>query len=86
VADVWRAVQSLANMVGETSAHELGHTLGLANPHLGVNFTHNSGDGPGCLMDSGGNRPVGERVAAEGFAETEFCAEAEGYLDRILPR
>ncbi len=33
VATVQRAIDALANIVGETAAHELGHSLGLANPY-----------------------------------------------------
>src|SRR5690606_5757868 len=53
------AVWVLGSVVGTTTSHEVGHALGLADPH-GSRF-HNLGDGPDRLMDQGGNRPFEER-------------------------
>ena len=78
------AVEALANMVGETAAHEFGHSLGLANPYGSATSYHNFGDGPGCLMDSGSARPFGERAGLEGFERTRLCGENADYLDEIL--
>lgn len=83
-SDVDRAVRALASIIGETSAHELGHSLGLASPFGARTVFHNPGDQPGCLMDSGGSRPLGERAQEPGFAETRLCGDAPEYLDRIL--
>ena len=83
-AVVRRAVDSFAAMVGETSAHEIGHSLGLADPFGSERVFHNAGDGPGCLMDSGGARPFGERVNEPGFSDTRLCGENATYLDGIL--
>ncbi len=84
VNEVHRALEALASMVGETTAHELGHSLGLAEPFGPPTVFHNAFDEEGCLMDSGGNRPIGERTAQPGFAETHLCHTAPDYLDDIL--
>lgn len=83
VAAVELAVRALGNMIGETAAHEVGHSLGLADPFGPESSFHNAFDGPGCLMDSGAERPFGERAGLEGFAETVFCGESASYLESI---
>ena len=81
---VRRALEALASMVGETTAHELGHSFGLAEPFGPPTVFHNSFDDEGCLMDNGGNRPIGERTAQPGFTPTHLCHSSPGYLDGIL--
>ena len=85
-AVVERALTALASMIGETSSHEIGHSLGLANPRISGGAWHNYTNGQGCLMDNGGARPVGERAAQPGFAPTRICGVAATYLDGILHR
>lgn len=77
------AVFVLGNLIGGTLAHEIGHSLGLANPY-GEGF-HNFGDVPARLMDSGGDRPFLERAEIGGFAPGVFCDEEYAYLRQILP-
>ena len=84
VAVVQRALDALGSLIGETTSHELGHSLGLALPDGPPTAFHDPGDDPGCLMESGGARPLGERAVQPGFAETHFCYDAPGYLDGIL--
>lgn len=84
VAMVNDAITALANAIGETAAHELGHSFGLAQPGL-ENVFHNNGDRPGCLMDHGADRPFGERAALPGFSPTHLCDEAPAYMESILP-
>jgi hypothetical protein len=84
VAVVARALRALASIIGETTAHELGHSLGLALPDGAPTVFHDPGDDPGCLMETGSSRPLGERADEPGFAETHFCGDAPAYLDRIL--
>ncbi|MCB9558394.1 MAG: hypothetical protein H6707_19925 [Deltaproteobacteria bacterium] len=79
------AVRSLGNMIGVILAHEIGHSLGLSkplNPSADAVSSHNSGDEPYRLMDSG--RPVSEYFALEGKLNA-FCVENYQYLRRILP-
>ncbi len=83
-ATVSRAVDALASAIGETTAHELGHSFGLAAPFGASTVFHNAGDRDGCLMDSGSARPFGERAAQAGFGVTEVCGESATYLDGIL--
>lgn len=84
VAIVARAIRALANLVGETTAHELGHSLGLAQPYGDPTAFHDVGDGDGCIMDAGAARPLGERMAEPGFSASHFCYDEPDYLSTIL--
>ncbi|WP_169791415.1 hypothetical protein [Sandaracinus amylolyticus] len=86
IAAVRRALSALASIIGETTAHELGHSLGMAQPYGAATAFHNETDGDGCLMDRGGDRPLGERAQQSGFARTTFCGDERTYLDEILGR
>ncbi len=83
-SEVEHAIDALSSIIGETSAHEIGHSLGLADPFGSSRVFHNAGDGPGCLMDSGGDRPLGERAGEPGFSATRLCGDSPAYLDGIL--
>ena len=83
-SEVRRAVDALAAAIGETTAHELGHSFGLADPYGSATVFHNAGDREGCLMDSGSARPFGERAAQPGYAPTTLCGESATYMDAIL--
>lgn len=86
VAEVARAVRALSSIIGETTSHELGHSLGLAQPYGPLDAYHDEGDEEGCIMEPGGARPIGERAAEPGFAETHFCYDEPDYLMSILAR
>ncbi len=86
IGQVERALHALASIIGETAAHELGHSLGLAEPFGPRTAYHNDSDGGGCLMDSGGARPFGERADEPGFSVTHLCHDAPAYMDAILGR
>jgi hypothetical protein len=77
------AVWVLGSLVGTTLSHEIGHSLGLANP-FGEGF-HNSSDEPNRLMDSGGDRPFAERAQISGQGPAKFCVTEYDYLRQILP-
>ena len=77
------AIFVFGNLVGGTMAHELGHSLGLANPY--ADGFHNAGDAPNRLMDSGGDRPFLERAELMGQGPGVFCDEEYTYLRNILP-
>jgi hypothetical protein len=83
-AEVDRAVRALAAVIGETTAHELGHSFGLADPYGSRTVFHDPGDQPGCVMESGSARPFGERAEEPGFAPSRFCRDAPAYLGAIL--
>ncbi len=76
------AVWVMGSLIGTTLSHEIGHSLGLANP-FGEGF-HNPGDQPLRLMDGGGDRPFPER-AELGTSGALFCDEEYAYLRMILP-
>jgi hypothetical protein len=84
LAQVDRAIAALGSMVGETASHELGHSLGMADPYGSVDVFHNQIPGDGCLMDSGSGRPLGERAAQLGYDETRFCYDEPEYMQEIL--
>ncbi|MBA2542497.1 MAG: hypothetical protein H0V17_22840 [Deltaproteobacteria bacterium] len=77
------AVFVLGNLIGGTLSHEIGHSLGLANPYM--EGFHNAGDAPARLMDAGGDRPFNERAELDGTAPGEFCDDEYEYLRQILP-
>jgi hypothetical protein len=77
------AVFVLGNLIGTTMTHEVGHSLGLANPYQD-GFFHDIGDLPNRLMDTGDARPFNERVEM-GAGPGVFCDAEFGYLQMILP-
>ncbi|MCG8425022.1 MAG: hypothetical protein MJE77_44640 [Proteobacteria bacterium] len=77
------AVWALGSLIANTVSHEIGHSLGLANPSgEGV---HNPGDQVGRLMDAGSKRPFAERAQLDGQGPARFCVEEYEYLREILP-
>lgn len=84
VAAVARAVRAFSSIVGETAAHELGHSLGMAQPYGRRDAYHNDFDGDGCLMDSGGARTIAERAQEPGAPRTLLCYDEPRYLESIL--
>lgn len=86
VADVNAAVDALSSVIGETIAHELGHSFGLAQPYGDPAAYHDPDDDPGCLMEFGTSRPFGERAGLDGFEPTHLCGDAPEYLSMILGR
>jgi len=77
------AIYTVGNLLGTTMAHEVGHSLGLADPE-GERF-HNAGEETNRLMDSGGSRPFEERTVLGGHGPEVFCRENFSYLQMILP-
>jgi hypothetical protein len=77
------AIYVLGNLIGGTLSHEIGHSLGLANPYM--EGFHNAGDAPARLMDAGGDRPFPERAELLNTAPGEFCDDEYAYLRQILP-
>ena len=77
------AIYVLGNLVGGTLAHEIGHSLGLANPYQ-QDF-HDPGDAPRRLMDAGDARPFLERANLLGQGPEVFCDDEYVYLRKILP-
>jgi hypothetical protein len=77
------AIYVMGNLVGGTLAHEIGHSLGLANPYM--EGFHDAGDAPNRLMDAGGDRPFLERAVLQGQGPGVFCDDEYTYLRQILP-
>lgn len=82
--EIDRAIGALASIIGETTAHELGHSLGMAQPYGPMTAFHRDEDGDGCVMDRGGDRPLSERAAQAGAARSVFCDDEPAYLREIL--
>jgi hypothetical protein len=77
------AIFVLGNLIGGTIAHEVGHSLGLANPYR--DGFHDPGDAPNRLMDAGDARPFLERAQLRGQGPAVFCDDEYAYLQQILP-
>ncbi|HVK75453.1 MAG TPA: hypothetical protein VM734_19120 [Kofleriaceae bacterium] len=77
------AIWSMGSLIGTTLAHEIGHSLGLANPYS--DGFHNLGDEVNRLMDGGADRPFPERAILRGQGPAVFCTEEYQYLRAILP-
>ncbi|MEO8846619.1 MAG: hypothetical protein ABI591_20340 [Kofleriaceae bacterium] len=77
------AVFVMGNLVGGTLAHEIGHSLGLANPYS--DGFHDAGDQPNRLMDAGGDRPFLERAELGGQGPGVFCDDEYDYLRQVMP-
>jgi len=77
------AVYVMGNMIGGTLAHEIGHSLGLANPY--ADGFHDAGDAPNRLMDAGGDRPFLERAEIQAQGPAVFCDDEYSYLRQIMP-
>jgi len=77
------AVFVMGNLIGGTLSHEIGHSLGLANPY--ADGFHDSGDAPNRLMDAGGDRPFLERAELQGQGPGVFCDDEYDYLRQVLP-
>ena len=74
----------LGNLIGTTLTHEVGHSLGLADP-TGEAF-HDPGDELNRLMDAGGARPFDERAELMGQGPAVFCSDEYIYLRTVLLR
>ena len=85
VATVQRALAALGSIIGETAAHELGHSFGLAQPHGSKTAFHSLFPGAGCLMDGGFDRPLAERAGQAGATLTVLCGDEAEYLSIVLP-
>jgi hypothetical protein len=79
-----RAVEALAALIAETSAHEVGHALGLASPEVPDGSFHRVDDGPLCLMDAGNARPLRERMGLDGGL-SGLCGDEAAYIRAVLP-
>jgi hypothetical protein len=82
-AQIACAIWVLGSIIGSTMTHEVGHSLGLANPY-GPGY-HDPGDLPNRLMEVGGARPFDERAELNGQGPAVFCDTAYDYLRMILP-
>jgi hypothetical protein len=77
------AVWVLGSLIGTTVSHELGHSLGLANP--GGGDVHILTDEPNRLMEAGGGRSFRERAEVDAQGPGMFCDQEYSYLRGILP-
>jgi hypothetical protein len=76
------AVDALANLVGSTITHEVGHAVGLAA--YGEETVHNPRPTEGALMDAGSDRPFPERAGLGGVAPARFVGPNRSYLQALF--
>lgn len=79
------AIFVLGSLIGTTMTHELGHSLGLANPQNPRGSYHNSGSIAGRIMNAGSLRSFRERAELSPGGPAVFCETDYQYLRRILP-
>lgn len=79
------AIFVLGSLIGTTMTHELGHSLGLANPSNPNGSYHNQGSLRGRIMNPGSLRSFSERAELSPSGPALFCDSDYQYLRRILP-
>ena len=79
------AIHFITSVIADTAAHEVAHSLGLAQPYGDAEALHNPTPGEGCLMDEADERPLEERARLDGNPGAHFCGENLTYLLEILP-
>lgn len=81
---VEEAARVMGTLVGNTIAHEFGHSLGMS---VGPG-SHNPGDNDRELMDAGQARSFLERAELDEYRDqpSGFGDGHQAYLDKILPR
>ena len=79
------AIFVLGSLIGTTMTHELGHSLGLANPASATGSYHNQGNLRGRIMNPGSLRSFSERSELSSSGPAVFCDTDYVYLRRILP-
>jgi hypothetical protein len=89
-AQIQEAIHMIGNVIGNTVAHESGHSMGLAffpgdREEPGMRF-HSEIPFENCLMDAGSDRPFEERANINGKGPAIFCDLDAMYLMEILPR
>ena len=84
-AEIGAAVRALGNLIGDTAAHEFGHSLGLGMPYGPRDLVHHEPPAEGCLMDAGSYRPFAERAELAGTTPGTWCGDERTYLDEVLP-
>ena len=75
------AIDLVAKVVAEVTAHEIGHALGLAADTVDA---HHSGDSPGWIMDAGAARPFAERAGLPSAAISQWGPVDLAYLHQIF--
>lgn len=83
------AVDAIGHVVGNTAAHEFGHSMGMTfvqqDTTRPTDIFHNQISGP-YLMDGGSERPFAERAELPGTQPAGFNERNRAYLDRIIPQ
>ncbi|MBW1808386.1 MAG: hypothetical protein JRJ87_09345 [Deltaproteobacteria bacterium] len=81
--EIGLAILSLANMIGNTLTHEMGHTMGLAAGP--AELFHNIEPQENQIMDAGIYRDFEERAELNGKGPAIWTIENRAYLERVLP-
>jgi hypothetical protein len=82
------AIDAMGNVVGNTAAHEFGHSMGMTfveqDRTRPTDIFHNQIPGP-YVMDGGADRPFDERAELPGATPVRFNERNREYLERIIP-
>jgi len=84
-AEIGLAIHALGGLIGNTVAHEVGHSLGLSLPDGDPYEFHNLVDTPNAMMDRGRDRSFEERAEVDGQGPARFNTANRRYLERVLP-
>ncbi len=88
VDEIEEAIRVFANVVGNTTSHEMGHAMGLAYfegdwDQPGMRYHNLAGNG--YIMDAGIERSFEQRAELDGEGPETFSPENRAYLEEILP-
>lgn len=84
-AEIGLAIHALGGLIGNTVAHEVGHSLGLSLPDGDPYEFHNLIDTPNAMMDRGRDRTFEERAEVDGQGPARFNDSNRRYLETVLP-
>ena len=86
--DIAEAIRVFANVVANTTSHEVGHALGLAHfpeDWQAPGHVYHNRIPSNCIMDAGSDRSFEQRAELDGEGPAEFNERNRTYLEQVLP-